>query len=134
MAEAIDRFDGEVTTCPPRTFSQDAGYKMTRAEYLAQMKRQMRGQSGAWAKGRERRRVEVAQLAARMRFRVVEMATSSTLTVTQIGEALGIRLCSRLKKWRAVAWHGGKYHALKYHATKEEAQAAVEAFRATVQP
>jgi DNA-binding transcriptional ArsR family regulator len=91
------------------------------------------------------------------------MATSSTLTVTQIGEALGISratvarhlksvnmskprhpradlktfrvtisLCSRLKKWRAVAWHGGKYHALKYHATKEEAQAAVEAFRATV--
>jgi DNA-binding transcriptional ArsR family regulator len=102
MAEAIDRYTGEVIACPPRTFSQDAGHTITRAEYLASVKRgYWRARSLASA-GRAKGAEAAVQRGLETQARVADLATSAPLTVTQIAAQLGMGRATVTKHLKAA--------------------------------
>jgi DNA-binding transcriptional ArsR family regulator len=90
MADAIDRFGGEVIACPPCTFSLPAGHTMTRAEYLASVKRaSWRARRHTQANLKHGTAASVAR-ALESREKTVALATSTTLTFTELARTLGI--------------------------------------------
>jgi hypothetical protein len=122
MTEAIGRFNGEVTTCPPRTFSTPAGYTMSREEALAMMKRQMGKQNAAYlAAGRARGAAIAAERGSVTRTLVAELAESEPLSIAQIAARLNLGKTTVAKHLKAAGI-----------ATARARRADIKPFRVTV--